>query len=542
MDPCLTQEIPVTLPAWRKYSAAPTISNYKAVTSLTPILEKLLGALPESEGQLNSDELFARVTPFQGTGPCVVETVGRKKRKAFCKVTHLIDPVRKLQAYYEDPVKGERRYNSKLSNPENQAYIDCMANYLLGQLRERKVSPHFCLFYGGFKGVADTYRYNITEYYSSYRKYRVFWDRKRKGLFSLHMDISEAGSALNTPTSTLSDTSFTYSTGQSAASSRTHVTLASAGLKIEEADLETVNSFPSVKSGSTSTSEDGSEDSSEDTGSEDSDESVAIYSEFKDFPVMLIFQEEMDGVMDNLLEDPDETDPETHDRWIAWTFQVIAALCAAQGVLGLTHNDLHTNNIVYSNTDIPWLWYKMRDGTTWRIPTFGRIFRIIDFGRAVFRVSKQWFISDDFCPGGDANGQYMFDSLQKNPSDRNIYPNPSFDLCRFSVSIIDALFPSMPAKKEGGGILNEENGTIIYETESPLWNLLWSWLIDDKGYNVLREEDGSERFPDFDLYQHIAAHVFCAKPQEQLRKEIFKQYRVDKDSVGDWETVYPLFC
>jgi len=522
MDPCLTQQIPVSLPVWRKYSSAPKIAGYTSITSLTPMVQKFLGSLPDSEGQLNSDQLFGRVNSFQGSGSCVVETVARKKRKAFCKVTHLIDPVRKLQAYYENPVKGERRKKDKLENPENQAYIDCMANYLLGQLRERNVSPHFCLFYGGFRAVADVYRYNITEYYDSYRKYRVFWERKREGLFSLYMDVSNPGSVLDTPTSTLSANSFTYSTDDSSSSSscsssdKSHVTLSN-DCPDALGELESVESFPSAE-----------KSDSEESDSDESEEPVSIYSEFKDFPVMLIFQEEMDGVMDDLLENSEETAPEFHDRWIAWTFQVIAALCAAQGVLGLTHNDLHTNNIVYSKTDEPWIWYKKRDGTVWRVPTFGRIFRIIDFGRAVFRVDKQWFISDDYCRGGDADGQYMFDSLVRGENPKMVYPNPSFDLCRYSVSLIEALFPAMTESTE--------------KIDSPLWELLWSWLIDDEGLNVLREEDGSERFPDFDLYQHIAAHVFGAKPQEQLSNEIFKSYVIDSSTVGDWETVYPLFC
>jgi hypothetical protein len=217
---------------------------------------------------------------------------------------------------------------------------------------------------------------------------------------------------------------------------------------------------------------------------------------------------------------------------------VIAALCAAQGVLGLTHNDLHTNNILYKETKQKWLYYKSRDGTTWKVPTYGKILRIIDFGRAVFRVKDTWFCSDDFSKGGDAEGQYSFDDFKKE-GQPTVYPNPSFDLSRYSVSIIDALFPMQPADKEGGLVLSSENGWTIRETVSPLWNLLWSWLIDDKGENVLRDKDDVERFPDFDLYEHIAAYVHTAKPQEQLRKDIFAEY-VTVEVPSD--PVYPLFC
>ena len=129
---------------------------------------------------------------------------------------------------------------------------------------------------------------------------------------------------------------------------------------------------------------------------------IDIYAEFEKYPTMLIFQKEHKGVMDDLLEGEEKEDEDWETRWTAWTFQIIAALCAAQAVLGFTHNDLHTNNIVWEDTDQSWIFYKDRAGDVWRIPTYGKIFRIIDFGRAIFRVGEKWFVSDDYEEGGDA--------------------------------------------------------------------------------------------------------------------------------------------
>ena len=169
------------------------------------------------------------------------------------------------------------------------------------------------------------------------------------------------------------------------------------------------------------------------------------------------------------------------------------------------------------------------------MPTYGKVFCIIDFGRAIFRVGETWFVSDDYERGGDADGQYIFHHLQRSGR-KEVYPNPSFDLCRYAVSILDALYPEQPAEIPDGAILSKEGEWTVKETKSPFWNLIWSWLVDDKGANVLREENGEERFPDFDLYIHIAEHVHSAKPQEQIFKEIFKGFQSD----GDGE--YPLFC
>jgi len=532
MDPCLTQPIPVSLPNWCKYSKMPSITGYSGLTTKLAILNTFLRQNPEEEGQLQAQDYFARTLEFNGSGDCLIETAAKKKIRAFCKVVHLLDPVRSLQGYYNDIERGERRIKAKMENPHNQAYIDSLANYLLSQLRENNLSPHFCRFYGSFQGVAGVYRYNISDSFDSYRKYRSFWRKKNTGLFTLYTEHEENKSLLNTPRSSLHSRSFSYSTTDSIESDSSHISLIG---PVVQDTLDELESIANV-------SEEGSEHSSEsDEGSTDSYDSEyeepRIFSEFKDYPAVLIFQEKMDGVFDALLNDPEEVKYEEH--WTAWTFQLITALCVAQGVLGLTHNDLHTNNILYKHTTQKWLYYKARDGTIWKIPTYGRILHIIDFGRAVFRVEDVWFCSDDFAKGGDAEGQYSFDTFKK-PGQPTVYPNPSFDLSRYSVSIIDALFKLTPPEKENGMILSTEDNWVIRETVSPLWNLLWSWLIDDAGKNVLRSKDNVERFPSFDLYEHIGAHVHTAKPQEQLHKDIFKQYIVSE--VPEDETVYPLFC
>ena len=80
------------------------------------------------------------------------------------------------------------------------------------------------------------------------------------------------------------------------------------------------------------------------------------------------------------------------------------------------------------------------------------------------------------------------------------------------------------------------------ETVSPLYNLLWSWLLDDTGKNVLIEADGEERFPDFDLYKHISAHVHGAIPSRQFGSIPFQQFKVPAESVGGEVRQWSLFC
>jgi hypothetical protein len=262
-------------------------------------------------------------------------------------------------------------------------------------------------------------------------------------------------------------------------------------------------------------------------------------------PIILIAQEAQEGVMDHLLE-LDELDG--HDRgtqgwearWMAWLFQVVAALTFLQSAICFTHNDLHSNNILWQKTDKKFLFYKINDGTVWKVPTFGKIFRIIDFGRSIFRLGKRLWVSDDHWPDQDAGDQYNFGPFFDHRKPK-IVPNPSFDLCRLAVSLIDGLFDEAPSKKKGKNVpvISEEDSWKVYETISPLYNLLWSWTVNDKGETVYEDKHGDEKYEGFELYIRIAQDVHNVVPKDQLHRPMFKSF-IHKQAVPESETIYGL--
>lgn len=502
---------------------------------------------------------------------------------AFLKVTHLLDPIRWMRGRYSLPKHTGLPWHTKtwatawnkLQDPWNQAYVEALASYALGRLREEGVSPHFNLFYGAFCAQADTYRYNLTEDFASMRNARWFWNGQKKGIYRLrvlnaqHPEKEVDPELLEeiTKEPSICDSSSSSSDGgdskdQSICSiEEEEITItehdggAGGGDAIELASLhsdacdEMVLEESSESAGSISEDQSENEELAEDDESELSEQDdLRIYAEIQNFPVMLIAVEENRGTMDTLLEKPDLVGasvgtPEWEARWSAWLFQVTAALSCAQSLLGFTHNDLHTNNIVWSTTEEEYLYYKNRAGALFRVPTYGKIFRIIDFGRAIFSINDQQFISDDFKAGNDADGQYCFKPLHPRPDPADeVHPNPSFDLCRLAVSLFESLFPEAPKEKEGGEILSSEEGLEVLETESHLYNTLWKWMIDDKGENVLIEPDGDERFPDFDLYKHIAASVYGAVPAHQFSKPLFDQFQVTGAEVPEGVSPWNLFC
>jgi len=253
-------------------------------------------------------------------------------------------------------------------------------------------------------------------------------------------------------------------------------------------------------------------------------EEYNVHAEFKSMPVVVIYLEHLENTMDSLLESHISSPIKVCDdssKWTAWLFQVCAALSQLQTVFHLTHNDLHTNNILWKSTNEEYLWYKNGKGQVWRVPTFGKVFCLIDYGRAIYNLNGHTCISSDYDDGHDASGMYNFGPIEDR-SERHVGPNMSFDLCRLSCSLIRALYPNNPDGLPNGQVLTKEGMWIVKETGHSLFNLLWTWLRMKDMSNVLETEHGKERFPGFELYAVIASEVKDAVPEKQLNHVAFK--------------------
>lgn len=553
------------------------LDSFKELHRLHPGLLHLydLSGLLEGKGDVHMDQRF-RIIGASGLSKSGAMNLTVEKNvkeseveiqdiSGFMKVTHLLDPISWLRGKYEvEDVSGavsffkevpNEKIKEKLNNSMNQAYVEAVASYSLSKLREGDVSPHFHYFYGAFRGISETYSYNISDVFASYRHCRWFWDHQETGIFELSVDNEESLEkevleAIFEPPSTLHSETSSNADDETEELDSIDGPLAATAVELESLSTTSMESV-SYKEDEDATDEDEDDDEDDDDDSDDEDDdsendSLNVLAKIHNFPVMVLFTESSEGTMDSLLENFDEVGAKPNTKkwdeiWLAWVFQIISALCVVQAMFGFSHNDLHTNNIVWIKTDIKFLHYRSRDGTTWKIPTYGKLFRIIDFGRAIFWVNKKLFCSDDFSEGNDAADQYNFGPLKTDDFSPEVHPNPSFDLCRLAVSLFEGLFPVEPLIKKGALILSAEPGLKVKETESDLYNLLWSWMIDEDGCNVMMEPNGKERYPDFDLYKVIAAKVHEAVPSEQITRPIFDKFRVSKNGVGKAK-VYNLFC
>jgi len=144
----------------------------------------------------------------------------------------------------------------------------------------------------------------------------------------------------------------------------------------------------------------------------------------------------------------------------------------------------------------------------YKIPTFNKISKIIDFGRSTFNVGSKLFFSDVFKKDGDAEGQYSYpyhNSLKKC----KIRPSKSFDLARLSTTIIEH-----------------------FEYHTEIWELLSEWITDRYGNCYINHPD------DFDLYKKIAKNIISAVPSHQINKPIFNEFIVPKDKIPKNKIIY----
>ena len=273
----------------------------------------------------------------------------------------------------------------------------------------------------------------------------------------------------------------------------------------------------SSRSSHTESSEDDDEENSIDDesfeSSEEEEEEMEIFAHIENFPVNLIVMEKCNDTLDSYM----NKNTIEEEEWLSILLQVIFTLIAYQKVFDLTHNDLHTNNVMYVNTDKQYIYYAY-DNKTYKVPTYGKIWKIIDFGRAIYKFKGKLMFSDSFSPEGDAATQFNCEPYYSQEK-QTVNPNKSFDLCRFGCSLFDYFIDNIKMIKDR----NECDD---------LQSLVLEWCSDDSNKNVLYKKNGEERYPEFKLYKMITRTVHNHTPEKQLNRIMFDNYRISKKKLN----------
>lgn len=492
----------------------------------------------------------------------------------FVKFSPLLDPLKFITGKYNinDPLTialpslDPSGCNTKISNVNNCSYTDAFFSYLSCMLKETHGFVHGVDFYGSALAVQDKFRFNLaddidfvkdSEFFISGIGKQFTLDENAELLLSDYtsyggsranrdkliiaedatMDILDLGIETldleiidvcdNTPSENISNVEIHIMESMNESESESESDNES--VDKSESDNESVDKSESdnesvAESGCSSGSscsdktmdEDEDEDANESVWETESDgnsnsdtdsmyEDHPVYCYLHNFPVQLIMQERCKGTIDSLI----VRHKITSDEMVAAMFQIVMILLVYQRVYDFTHNDLHTNNIMYSETDIEYLYYKY-DGIVYKVPTYGRIYKLIDFGRAIYRFGSKIFCSDSFAYNGDAYSQYNCEPFFNDKKAR-LEPNPSFDLCRLACSMYDFY--------EGTSDPSSAPTPV-----SDLDTLIRTWCIDDNGENVVYKTNGQERYPGFKLYKMIARTVHNHTPESQLQHDIFKKF------------------
>jgi hypothetical protein len=464
--------------------------------------------------------------------------------------------------------------HSKMLDVNNSAYVDGLFVYLSSFLIHNNNFINGVDFYGSFLSIKQKYRINIEDDIEYLMKSPFFNEHKNKlftvdeyeHLFQDNFDKKEpikinATESVNISADVITDNLFDNVFDENCLTLDNVKDLSLDLIDITNSNMETssTNLTTTLKSGSSFSSrssytsnsdndaeqnkydendkkdesEDNEKDESEDnekdesddneedsdndesnSGSSNEDEEDELKATIKEFPVHVICMEKCDNTLDSLiLNDHFEDDTE----WFAAFMQIIMILITYQKVFSLTHNDLHTNNIMYCETNLKYVYYLYKN-KYYKVPTFGRIFKIIDFGRSIYKFQNKLFCSDSFEYKGDASSQYNTEPFLNDKKPR-LDPNYSFDLCRLACSIFDY-------------VVDDVNDVKNLKKCSPLVRLIVEWCLDDKGVNLLYKNNGMERYPDFKLYKMIARCVHNHTPHAQLEREEFKKFLTTKKDVS----------
>ena len=291
-------------------------------------------------------------------------------------------------------------------------------------------------------------------------------------------------------------------------------TISNSSCSSRTSNTNSLDSNDSDKSNDSDDSDD-SDDSGNSSNMNDSYDSDnnddEVICSVNNFPVQSILLECCDNTLDNYIINNKIKD----DEWESIILQILFTLITYQKCFSFTHNDLHTNNIVYNKTEKQYLYYKYNN-KHYKIPTFKKIYKIIDFGRAIYKYNNQTIFNDSYSKEGDAFSQYNCEPFF-NESKPRVEPNFSFDLSRLGCSLFDYFI---------------EDIDDIIKIKSKIKKIITSWVFDDKNKNILYKNNGNERYPDFKLYKMIARTVHNHTPQKVLNNELFEKYIVNKKKIN----------
>ena len=491
-------------------------------------------------------------------------------RDVFIKKVHVLDPNLLVQGKYPrqyldlepthrpmviDPDKA-RKWHTTVYSHTNPAYVESVAMQLVSSLAENNISPNYPLTFGVFNGVARSHYVEFGQEYEDCRMSHTF----RRGIKDGEWDVlhlTESGNTYRTAETEkgggggdpwrfaasdnnvviqdLNDLDAALKGGGDSLHNRDDV--GGGGDEVDDGDADADIII------------DANTDTDTDTDDDHAECLTTTFLKLRNTPVQLCIIERFPLCMEATMLDEYARAYAPFDRsltelsaasrlalrwlhlvrrrqfelkWSAILMQVCVALLTANQFCSMVHNDLHCQNIMLSPTDQTYLHYRY-DKQLFRVPTYGYIVKIIDYGRATFQYEDSPVMSNAFHLNAEAGGQYTHpdgswsDQMRVQWRGEPVDPNPAFDLARLACSIRDLIYRGKHRPIE------RPEGVVLYkgqrETVSPLFNMLCEWLSDEDERNIMR-------FENFELYKRLARSMKKTDPAKQIKRPHFQRFVV----------------
>lgn len=545
----------------------PELTNFETIQNYIPHYSIFFSLTDTNWNSinLNSPKCIKSIYEKNSENTYTIEINNGKSIKSFFKFAPIINPVKYLSGTYKkyddnmlysiptlenvNNKEKDKIYKSMIRK-NNNSYVDGFFSYLSNKLKQEYGFIHGQEFYGSFLGLKNNFHLNIIEdidYLTEFDYFNdnidkiyklegslreVFGNYTRKNKDVIHITDMElyTDSSMNEIPPEL-DTIFDVSNN----SDKTQI-LNLSDISDTNSELVFEYDLPKNKDNNSETSSNNSSNTSNtsntsnsytnsenDNNSENGSGSYTTGSScssisdenlnaiINKMPVQVICLENMVDTLDKYMDTYDVDDNE----WRSILSQIIFILLTYQKCFDFTHNDLHTNNIMYTETDEEYIYYKFNK-KFYKVPTYGKIWKIIDFGRAIYTFKGNQIISDSYHPNEDAATQFNF-GIYYNKDKPIVKPNYAFDLCRLGCSLFDYFFDDIQEGKRA---------------DSALEKIIYKWCCDDNDVNVLYKNNNKERYEGFKLYKMITRTVTQHTPKNQLDNPFFNKYTCQRRHIN----------
>jgi len=233
-----------------------------------------------------------------------------------------------------------------------------------------------------------------------------------------------------------------------------------------------------------------------------------VFLEFDNYPCYLLATEKAEMDVD-VLYDHGKLD---YHQFTSIAFQIYAAITIMGLVFGMKHNDLHLSNVMLSITKEQYLYYSYKN-QHYRVPTYGYVVKLIDWGRATYEFNGHGGWNEIFSADNDCFCQYYYPKINNSGK--------------------ESLLPSN--YKWNDMIMITHNMLNSWEDfrDTELGKNMKKWISSKSG------ELDIETF-NFTIYCDISEFEFTLQPSTIFQCKAFKPFHITKDKVPEKTIVYPL--